>query len=176
MALVVPPRHTVHPRSRLPLQPEERLPQRFDVHVVKQRREPLLLPLPYCLPYTVKSLEHGSPALSPVRVRSDHVPHSPPPWLHRLRFRRSGFVRRLRRYCAGVRLLLPVHHRLRLLAFPMRSHGTTARGMDSRSPGSRAGSVHAYQGLRPRRAGWDTRDSAPRRVAFRIENRVGTQG
>ena len=31
------------------------------------------------------------------------------------------FVRRLHSYYGGVRLLVPVHHRLRLLAFPMRT-------------------------------------------------------
>jgi hypothetical protein len=33
----------------------------------------------------------------------------------------SGFVRRLLRYYGGIRLLTPVHHRLRLLAFPTRT-------------------------------------------------------
>src|SRR6266542_3748667 len=33
------------------------------------------------------------------------------------------FVRRLHSYYDGVRLLVPVHHRLRLLAFPMRTVG-----------------------------------------------------
>src|ERR1700704_275304 len=38
-----------------------------------------------------------------------------------LRSRVHRFVRRLHSYYDGVRLLVPVHHRLRLLAFPMRT-------------------------------------------------------
>ena len=44
-----------------------------------------------------------------------------PPSLHRLRRRCSGFVRRLRRYYAAVRLPTSVHHRRVSLDFPMRS-------------------------------------------------------
>src|SRR6266536_3178284 len=51
------------------------------------------------------------------------------------------FVRRLRSYYDGVRLLVPVHHRPRLLAFPMRTAGlgthhstTTARQETSQVP------------------------------------------
>ena len=45
----------------------------------------------------------------------------PRPWLHRLRYRHPGFVRRFHSYYGGVRLLLIVHRRLRLLAFPPRT-------------------------------------------------------
>src|SRR3984893_9382458 len=45
----------------------------------------------------------------------------PLPCIHRLRHRSPGFVRRLRRYYAGVRLLWVVHQRLRLLTFPLRT-------------------------------------------------------
>ncbi len=45
-----------------------------------------------------------------------------------------------------------VHHRLRLLTFPMRtSSGSVPFWPITRPPGSRARSVHACQGLRPRR-------------------------
>src|SRR5215217_4686137 len=44
----------------------------------------------------------------------------PRPWLRPLRHRCPGFVRRSRCYYGEVRLLRLVHHRLRLLAFPMR--------------------------------------------------------
>src|SRR6266702_8973773 len=51
------------------------------------------------------------------------------------------FVRRLHSYYDGVRLLVPVHHRLRLLAFPMRTavlyernSTTTARHETSQLP------------------------------------------
>src|SRR5437879_1708319 len=39
------------------------------------------------------------------------------PWLHQLRGGSLRFVRRLRSYYRGVRLLMSVHHRLRLLTF-----------------------------------------------------------
>src|SRR5271166_3817453 len=48
---------------------------------------------------------------------------------------------------------MPVHHRLRLLAFPMRATGGEPPWPDMRSPGSRTRSVRTCQGLRPRRAG-----------------------
>src|ERR1700730_3955116 len=41
--------------------------------------------------------------------------------LHRLRSGSLRFVRRLPSYNVRVRLLAPVHHRLRLLTFPMRT-------------------------------------------------------
>src|ERR1700692_3654363 len=63
----------------------------------------------------------GGPALRPVRALLIRVPLGPRPWLHRLRHRSPGFVRRLRRYYAGVRLLWIVHQRLRLLTFPLRT-------------------------------------------------------
>src|SRR6195256_3597549 len=50
-----------------------------------------------------------------------HIPLGPSPWLHQLRCRLPGFVRRLHSYYGGVRLLTVVHHRLRLLAFPTRT-------------------------------------------------------
>src|SRR6516165_5429398 len=59
------------------------------------------------------------------------------PWLHRLRsgpLRRGllrndmlHFVRRLHSYYGRARLLVPVHHRLRLLVFPMRTVPRTQR-------------------------------------------------
>src|SRR6476619_938260 len=49
------------------------------------------------------------------------IPLGPRPWLHQLRSGSLRFVRRLHSYYGRVRLLVPVHHRLRLLAFPMRT-------------------------------------------------------
>src|SRR5437763_1302535 len=80
------------------------------------------------------------PVLRPARALLARIPLGPRPSLHRLRCARpcrrlrSGlfrFVRRLLSYYGEVRLLVPVHHRLRLLAFPMRTavlgtHSTTA--------------------------------------------------
>src|SRR5207244_11352739 len=59
--------------------------------------------------------------LSPVRALLVRISLGLRPWLHRLR---SGLLRLVRRplsYDGGVRLLVPVHHRLRLLTFPMRA-------------------------------------------------------
>src|SRR5713101_6237851 len=112
----------------------------------------LLLPLPCGLSYAVQRVGHANPALSPVRALLIRVPLGPRPWLHRLRSRSPGFVRRLRRYYAGVRLLWVVHQRLRLLTFPLRTI-RPPQGLwpIQRSPGSRTRSVRTCQGLRPRR-------------------------
>ena len=73
------------------------------------------------LPHAVQRLGHARPALGPVRALLVRVPLGPRPWLHRLRRRGPGFVRRLHSYYGGVRLLLIVHRRLRLLTFPPRT-------------------------------------------------------
>ena len=154
VCLVVLPRHAIHPGSGFALERVERRPECVDVDMVEERGELLLLPLPCGLPYAVQRLGHASPALCPVRALLFRVPLGPRPWLHRLRRRSPGFVRRLRSYYAGVRLLRIVHQRLRLLTFPLR----TIRPQQGlwpiqRSPGSRARSVRTCQGLRPRRVG-----------------------
>jgi len=95
----------------------------------------------------------------------------PRPWLHRLRRRStSGFVRRLPSYFGEVRLLGLVHHRLRLLAFPMRA-GSAIRP-NPRSPGSHTKSVRTCQGLRPRRTGRTLALSPPLVIAFHVKDRV----
>jgi hypothetical protein len=93
----------------------------FTADVVEQRGERLLLPLPCGLPYAAQRLGHANPALSPVRALLIRVSLGPRPWLHRLRHRSPGFVRRLHSYYARVRLLWIVHQRLRLLAFAPRT-------------------------------------------------------
>src|SRR6202163_4734087 len=62
-----------------------------------------------------------SPVLCPARALLTHIPLGPRPWLHQLRSRLPGLVRRLHSYYGGGRLLTIVHHRLRLLAFPTRT-------------------------------------------------------
>jgi len=49
---------------------------------------------------------------------------------------------------------MSVHHRLRLLAFPMRTRSATCLWSDVGSPGSRARNFRTCQCLRPRRAVW----------------------
>src|SRR6202034_1497356 len=61
------------------------------------------------------------------------------------------FVRRLHSYYGRVRLLWPVHRRLRPPAFPARSLQNSARTVQ-RYPGSRPGGVSACQCLRRRGA------------------------
>ncbi len=55
-------------------------------------------------------------------------------FLHQLRRRFPGLVRWLLGYYDGVRLLTPVHHRLRLLAFPTRAGAVLRHRSDVRSP------------------------------------------
>ncbi|SPS02823.1 hypothetical protein CBM2634_U350002 [Cupriavidus taiwanensis] len=99
----------------------------------------------------------ASGTCGPVRV-----PLGLPPWLHRLRLRLPGLVRQLRRYYGEVRLLQTVRHRLRLLAFPMRTTRLYCRRWPVwRSPGSRTRSVRTCQGLRPRRVKWTLAQARP---------------
>src|SRR6476660_9318255 len=83
---------------------------------------------------------HAFPALRPVRALLFRIPLGPRPWLHQLRCGLHRFVRRLHSYSGGVRLLVSVRHRLRLLAFPMRTAtlgtNTRPRRPDTRSPSS----------------------------------------
>jgi len=137
----------------------------------------LLLPVPGSFAHAGQRLGHSIPALRPVRALLVRVSLGPRPWLRQLRHQSPGFVHRLHRYHAGVRLLWIVHQRLRLLAFPLR----TIRPQQhlcpiQRSPGSRARSVRTCQGLRPRRVWRALRNDAPASVAaFRGVNNVGTR-
>ncbi len=74
------------------------------------------------------------PALCPARAVPSGTPREQVPSLHPLRSRSLGVVRGVRRYYAPVRLLTPVHHRLRLLAFPMRTGVTRHSRPDVRPP------------------------------------------
>src|SRR5271169_132736 len=65
---------------------------------------------------------------------ADRSPLDQAPSLHPLRGRLRGVVRGLPRYYAPVRLLQLVHHRLRLLAFPMRAGRRPAGRPNRRSP------------------------------------------
>ena len=120
---------------------------------MEQRGEPLLPPKPCGLPYTDQSVGHVFPARCPVHAVLFRVSLGPFPSLHRFRSGQIRLVRRLLRYFERVRLLVIVHHRLRLrlIAFPMRT-GACASGRSRDLPVPVQGaSVHARV-FRPRRA------------------------
>src|SRR2546428_2095849 len=102
--------------------------------MVEERGEPFLLPLPCDLPYALQRLCHAFRALRPARALLARIPLGLRPWLHRLRSGLLRFVRWLHGYYGGVRLPVSVHHRLRLLAFPMRTTHLLGRWPDAGSP------------------------------------------
>jgi hypothetical protein len=53
---IVLPRQSVYAGRGVPLQLEERQPEKIDIDVVKERGEPFLLPLPCCLSYAFQRL------------------------------------------------------------------------------------------------------------------------
>jgi len=155
---------TLRPHAETHLAPKriERRLECIDSDMVEECGEPFLLLQPCGLPYAVQRLGHASPVLCPVRALLALVPLGPRPWLSRLRHRSPGFVRQLRSYYAGVRLLWIVHQRLRLLAFPPRTRLLSEHLADRESsPGSRTRSFCTCQGLRPRRNDWALAISHP---------------
>jgi hypothetical protein len=102
-------------RGRVPLQSVERVPEPIDIDLVQERSELQLLVLPCALPYAVQTLWRAVPTLRSERAFLSRLPLGPRPWLHPLRRRFPGLVRRLRRYYGGVRLLTLVRHALRAL-------------------------------------------------------------
>ena len=79
--------------------------------MVQKRREPNSL-IPSCsFSYATQCRGHAFPALRLARAAPGRIALGPAPSLHRLRGRRRGVVRRLRRYYGQVRLPLAVHHR-----------------------------------------------------------------
>src|SRR5262249_56973509 len=58
----------------------------------------------------------------------------PCPWLHQLRSGLLRVVRRFHSYYGRARLPAPVHHRIRLLAFPMRTTAYSCQWSDAGSP------------------------------------------
>src|SRR2546423_13134737 len=84
------------------------------------------------------ALCHAYPTLSPARALLVRISLGLRPWLHQLRSGSLRFVRRLHSYYGGVRLLMSVHHRLRLLTFPMRTADANLGGKTRGIPGSDA--------------------------------------
>src|ERR1019366_31648 len=101
-----------------------------------------------------------------------HVPLGPRPWLHRLRSGLLRFVRRLRSYYDGVRLLAFVHHRLRLLVFPMRTCGVHPQAKPETSRFPRKELPH-MPGSSTTPGRTNARADASVHVAFRENEHVG---
>jgi hypothetical protein len=85
-------------------------------------------------PYAAQRLCHACPARRPGRALLFRIPRGRGPSLHRLLRGSLRFVRRLQRYYGRVRLPASVHHRLRLLAFPMRTLGPWCHRSDAGPP------------------------------------------
>jgi hypothetical protein len=102
VGLIVPPTQPVHPGCRFPPEREERHPEHRDAEMVEERGELLLLPCLGHLPYAVQRLGHAFPVLRPARALLVRIPLGLRPWLHRLRGRLPGLVRRLLSYYGGV--------------------------------------------------------------------------
>ena len=88
--------------------------------MVQQRREPCFLVLSCYLAHTVQRTWHAWPGTVSGTCFAGRVPLGQPPFLHRLRDRSPGLVRRLRRYYGAVRLPMLVHLRRTASAFPER--------------------------------------------------------
>src|SRR6266508_4203840 len=84
--------------------------------------------------YACQRACHAYPVLCPVRALLARIALGLHPSLHRLRSGSLRLVRRLHSYYGGVRLLVPVRHRLRLLAFPMRTRSAHGLWSDTRAP------------------------------------------
>src|ERR1700730_6228749 len=110
--LVVPTCQPIHSSCSILLEFRECLCEVINTDVMEERGELRLLPLPCSLPYALQRLCHGSPVLSPARALLTHIPLGPRPWLHQLRSRLPGFVRRLHSYYGGGTHLTIVHHSL----------------------------------------------------------------
>src|SRR4029077_9253550 len=153
---VVLPRFSVHARSRILLNRQERYPQSFDViNMVEERSEPLFLVPSCCLTYPLKRAGRAFPALSPERVALGRVPLGPFPLLRRLRCRSLGFVRQLRRFYETVRLPASVRHRRSSFDFPIRS--AVLSSADRRGISRFPNKVLAYMhGVSDRAGSWYT--------------------
>ncbi len=175
VCLIGSPRQPVHAGCGIFFEFKERRSEMVDADVMEERGEPLLLPFACSFPYAFQRLGHARPALCPVRALLVRIPLGLRPWLHRLRSGSLRLVRRLPSYYGGVRLLTRVHHRLRLLAFPMRT------GMQAQVV-TRETSRFPYKELLHMPGSLTTRDwTGPRgiasvHVAFRTQYGVGIPG
>ena len=94
---VLVPRHAVDARRGFRPKREIRHPKAIDIDVVQERSELRVLILPRDPSHTCQRTRRAlSGAVSGARF-AGRVPLGQPPFLHHLRPRRSGLVRRLRR-------------------------------------------------------------------------------
>ena len=100
--LVVPTCQPIHSSCSILLECRECLLEVINTYVMEERGELLLLALPCNSPYALQRLGHGSPVLCPARALLTRVLLGLRPWLHQLRSRLPGFVRRLHSYYGGV--------------------------------------------------------------------------
>ena len=117
---VVLPRHPVHPRGGLRVQRPVGRPEAFDVDVVQERGEPHLLVLRCDSAHAIKRAGHTHTGSVSGACCAGHVSLGQPPFLHHLRGRLLGVVRRFRRYYEAVRLPTLVHLGITASAFPER--------------------------------------------------------
>ena len=100
---VIFPAHPIHTRRRrFPQQAIGRL-QQFDVDMMQQGGERLVVPF-RCFPYAIEPVGQAFPAQRPALAVPNRVPLGPFPSLHRLLGRSPALVRRLPPVCAfGIR-------------------------------------------------------------------------
>src|SRR5260370_2084269 len=104
------------------------------------------------MPYALQRLLHGSPVLCPARALLTHIPLGPRPWLHQLRSRLPGLVRRLHSYYGGGPPLPIGQHPPRPPPSPPPTPSQTTVGLPPMgTPASRAQSAPACPLLSPRR-------------------------
>ena len=143
--LVLCPRQPIDPRRGVLLQSEEFRPQDIDADMMQECGQRLCSVPGYGFSYRACACDTASRLCVRPMVCWSAFSLVPPLGSAR------RFVRRLHSYYGRVRLLWPVHRRLRPPAFPARSLQNSARTVQ-RYPGSRPGGVSACQCLRRRGA------------------------
>ena len=99
---VLVPRHAVHPGSGLRPKRQERHPEAIDVDVVQERSELRVLVRLRDLAHAIQRTWRALPGSVSGARFAGRVPLGQPPFLHHLRPRQIGLVRRLRRYYGAV--------------------------------------------------------------------------
>jgi hypothetical protein len=156
----------VHPRCRLPPQPEKGPPEQVDGHVMEEGGEPCLPLPPRGLPYAVQRLGHACPALRLARALLARIPLGPAPSLVASAAGRPALFGDFPGTMGGSDF--PWSYIIGFRRLPSRC-GPPARGQRTTrgSPGSRVGGFQPCEGSLTMRGRIDARHGAPARVAFR---------